>query len=193
MATLYNKQNVAVGHAVLWIADTGEELPPLSTGWGVSWPTPWRHPGATSEGVSLSVEIENNPINIEESATPALIVGSSVNITIEADLAEDVMENIQLAWGAGGALETTAATSTEPGFKTLTMSADLGQLAAGLDMKLRNGMFRRLHIPLCNSVGTTETSFRRSENARTYPLSIQSLSDPEEITLVEKTEEPTGV
>lgn len=192
MATLYNKQNVAVGIAVLWVAEFGTELPPLTTGWGVQWPTEWRHPGATSEGVSLSVELENQPINIEESATPALIVGTNLNITVEADLAEDVMENMQLAYGAGGTLATVAATATEPGYKRLTLSADLGELAIGLDMKLRSGLFRRIHIPHCNSVGTTETSYRRSENARTYPISIQSISDPEDIYIDEYMEPPTG-
>lgn len=192
MPPLYNKQNVQVGTATLWIAEFGTPLPDLTTGPDVAWPEPWRHPGGTSEGVSLSVELENNPINIEESATPALIVGSALNITIEADLAEDVLENIQLAYGGGGELVTVAATATEPGYKRLTLSSDLGELAAGMDMKLRTGMFRRMHIPFCNSVGTTETSYRRAENARTYPISIQSLSDPDQITIDEYTEDPTG-
>ena len=192
MALLYNKRNVAVGIAGLWVAEYGTELPPLTLGWGVQWPSEWRHPGATAEGVSLSVELENNPINIEESATPALIVGTNLNITMEADLAEDTMENMHLAYGAGGQLTTHAATEDMPGFKRLRMSADLGELAVGLDMKLRNGLFRRLHVPFANSVGTTETSFRRSENARTYPTSIQSLSDPEDIFIDEVIEEPLG-
>lgn len=192
MAILYNKQNVAVGVAVLWISDFGTALPSLTTGWGVTWPEEWRHPGATSEGVALSVELENNPISIEESATPALIVGTALNVSIEADLAEDVLENMQLAYGAAGTLTTVAATTTEPGYKRLTLSSDLGEIAVGLDMKLRNGMFRRMHIPYANSVGTTETSFRRAENARTYPISIQSLSDPEDITIDEYMEAPTG-
>lgn len=192
MAILYNKQNVAVGIAVLWVSEFGTELPPLTLGWGVQWPEEWRHPGATSEGVSLSVELENNPISIEESATPALIVGTNLNITLEADLAEDTLENMQLAYGAGGQLDTFAATDVMPGYKRLTLSADLGELAVGLDMKLRSGLFRRLHIPYANSVGTTETSYRRSENARTYPTSIQSLSDPEETYIDEVTEPPLG-
>lgn len=187
---LYNKQNVQVGIAILWLCEAGEEFPDLTEGFGVTWPSPWRHPGATNEGVSFSVEVESQQISIEESATPALVVGTNVAITVEADLAEDTLENMQLAYGAGGNLTTTAATQTMPGYKRLTLSADLGELAVGLDMKLRNGMFRRIHIPIMNSVGTTETSYRRAESARTYPMSLQSISDPEEIYIDEYMEDP---
>lgn len=191
MPVLFDKSKVAVGVATLYLAEADTPLPANTTGYETQWEDPWTPGGGTSEGVSLSVEPDTTEINIEESATAALTLVNTLNITVESDLAEDTLETMKFAYGGGGTLTTTAATTSEPGIKELTLSAELGVLAVGLEMKTRGGLWRRIYIPRCNSTGTTETSYRRTENARTYPITLSSISEPEEVKIIEKTDEPT--
>lgn len=200
MPVLFNKNNVAVGVATLYVAPADTEMPELSHSYDDPWPEPWTSGGATSEGVSLSVEPDTNEIPIEESPTPALILGNTLAITIESDLAEDTMDTMKLAYGAGGTLTVHAATAVLPGYKELTLSAELGILAVGLEMLVRKTpsdpssakFWRRYYIPRMTSAGTTETSYRRTENARTYPVSLSSISEPEEVRIIEMTAPATG-
>lgn len=192
MPVLFDKNKVAVGVATLYMAEGDTPLPELTQGYETAWPEPWTPGGGTAEGVSLSVEPDTSEINIEESATAALTLVNTLAITIESDLAEDTLETMKFAYGAGGTLTENAATADLPGYRELTLSAELGVLAVGLEMKTRGGMWRRIYIPRMNSAGTTETSYRRTENARTYPITLTSISEPHEVRILEKTAEPTG-
>jgi len=200
MPVLFSKDKVAVGVATLYIAPADTEMPPLSHTYEEVWPEPWTPGGGTSEGVSLSVEPDTSEITIEESPTAALILGNTLNITVESDLAEDTMETMKVAYGAGGTLSVHAPTALLPGYKELTLSADLGIVAVGLEMKVRRSasdpgagtFWRRYYIPRATSAGTTETSYRRTENARTYPISLTSISEPHEVRVIEMTAPASG-
>ena len=201
MPVLFNKDKVAVGVATLYLAPADTEMPPVSQAYETPWPEPWTPGGGTSEGVSISVEPDTSEITIEESPTPALILGNTLNLTIESDLAEDTMQTMKYAYGAGGTLTTHAATETLPGYEELTLSADLGILAVGVEMKVRRvatdpaspTFWRRYYIPRMTSAGTSETSYRRTENARTYPISLSSISEPSEVRIIEMTAPALGV
>lgn len=203
MATLFNKQNVAIGVAYPFVAhfedfDTatfpnGPVAPDLDDlVWGDPWPDPWIYVGATVEGATFSVEPSSKDIPIEESPTPALTLADTTDISITTELAEDVLQNLLLAYGGGGTIEVIAPGATTKGLKKLHLSSNFGLMAAGMDMKLRNGKTRRIMVPQMNSTGKAETSYRRSDSARTYPIEMHAVCEPEDVEIVEEDLPATG-
>jgi hypothetical protein len=189
IATLYNKANVAIGVANLYVAPADTPLVADTIDYGSPWGGLWVYQGGTVEGVKWSVEPDVKEHRIEESSTPALIVVDSTGVTVETELAEDVLENMKTAFGAGGTITVTPAASGVMGKKELKMADILGVVAVAFEAKTAAGFWRRVHIPRCNSVGKTETSYRRAENYRTLPVEFRAISDIPDITIREKTAE----
>lgn len=187
MAVLYNKANVQIGVANLFIAPANTSLPADSIDYGNAWGGDWVYVGATVEGVKFSIEPSTKNISIEESSTPALVTFDSVDISIESELAEDTLESMQLAYGAGGVITATSAGAGTIGKRELALSETLGEIAAGIDMQLRNGKWRRVLVPIMNSTGKVDTSYRRSDSARTYPIELHSICNLEDVIIREKT------
>jgi hypothetical protein len=189
MAYLINKDAVAVGVAYgYWGAyDPAAplELPADTVPFGGDWPTGWHGFGATNEGIRLSMEPDVETITIEESTTPALVVPNTVDITIEADLAEDTLENMLLGFGGGGSIATTAPGPGTVGIKRLNLANTVKVLSAALEMQTTAGYWRRIRVPRNNATGRTEIAFRRAAANRAYGVSFASLSDPSEIDVIE--------
>lgn len=187
MAILYNKQNVAIGFANLYVAPADTALVADSVDYGTAWGGLWVYQGGTVEGVKWSVEPDIKEHRIEESATPALIAVDTTNITIETELAEDVIENIKTAFGGGGTITTVPAASGVIGKKELKLADAVADLAVAFEMQTRAGFWRRVYVPRMNSVGKTETSYRRAETIRTYPIEFRAICNTEDVIIREKT------
>lgn len=185
MATLYNKQNVAIGVANLYVADIGTLLPADSISFGTAWGGAWTYQGASVEGLKFSIEPDVKEHRIEESATPALITVDTTKIMVETELAEDTMETLKLAYGGAGTITATAAGSGTIGKKELVLVDALKALAVGYEVATRAGFWRRFLVPQMNSIGKAETSYRRSESLRTYPVEFSAICDTSDVVIRE--------
>lgn len=190
--TLYNANNVTVGHAVLWLAPWLPTEPPTEL---VADNTPlfdvdawetagWFGPGATHEGYKIAVETSTTTITIEEQSTAVLEAIEGKTISIEAALAEDRLTTIQLSWG-GSDIATTAATASDPGVERMNLSDELQYFVGALETKNFAGLARRFYIPKLSATGSGDTEFRRAADKRTYPVKLTSLCKPSEIEIID--------
>lgn len=196
--SLYNANNVVVGHAVMWLAPWAaaavEPLVPDNTALfdADAWTTAgWVGAGATNEGFKVNVEQSTTTVTIEEQSTPVGETLEGKTLTIEAALAEDTLESMRLAWG-GGVITSTAAGVGQPGKRTMTLANDIAYYTVALEMRNFNGFARRIYVPKTAVSGSGEVSFRRAADKRLYPLRAASLSAPNEIQIVDITAAPTG-
>lgn len=192
--SLYDANNVVVGHAVLWIAPwvvgtPAKTLVPDSTPLFdvTTWETAgWKGAGATNEGFKVNVETSTTTVTIEEQSTPVdeTIEGKTLNI--EAALAEDTMQVLQWTWG-GGTIVTAAASAGVPGTDKMSLANSITYVTAALEMRNFKGFARRLYIPKMSISGSGEVSFRRSADKRTHPVRLGSLVAPSLIQIVDIT------
>lgn len=171
---------VLVGQAVMYTAPVGTAAPLDTLATGADWLSPWTHIGATEEGVSLAVGTDTVDIRIEEKLSPVYRLISASNIRVLTGLSQDTLASMKLAYG-GGTITTTAGVK-----ETLTLSPILEQIAVGFEAKGANGFARRLIVPKVVSVADITTPYRRTANNRAYGLELYSLSEREEISIVQK-------
>lgn len=195
VAALYDPNNVVVGNAVLfyapWIAPPGTVTPLVADTVDLfapaSWLSPWLAAGATHEGFKVNVDTSTTTINIEEQSTPVAETIEGKSLTIEAALAEDTIETMQLSWN-GGTITTTARTAgTVPGSKKMTLDDTVKYWTVALEMRNSFGLARRLYVPKCSASGSGDTNFRRASDKRTYPIRFASVCKPSDIQIVEIT------
>lgn len=193
MGLLYDANNVVVGKAVLWLAPEGTPMIaddiPLWGDYATEDPL-WKVAGATNEGFTLSTDVEITDITIEEQSTPVDQTVESQVLQIAAELAEDTVQTMK--WSLGGTITTTAAGAGTWGKDVLTLSDQLEYFAAILEMQNFAGFARRVYAPKWAGRGSGETAFRRAAEKRLWPVEFKSLSAPEDIQVVDLTEEPTG-
>jgi hypothetical protein len=181
----YEEFNVLTGPAQIWtkpyIFGTPAALPADTVLLGGLWPSPWRAIGATKEGVTGRFARSVQNITIEEQSTPVDQKTTSAAFTFTAQLSEDTLETIQLAYG-GGSIETTAAGAGTKGKKTLVLSEDTEYIAIGFETFAapREAVedetpWRRLLIPKASSAAEVETAYRRADGQRLYPVTFTSL------------------
>lgn len=189
---LYDADNVIVGNAVLMItpwtlvpAVIPPDSTPLFTPADTAW-TLWNSAGATNEGFKVNIEVSTTQITIEEQSTAVGNTVESKNIGIEAELAEDTVKTVQLAWG-GGTITTTAASSGIPGTDKMSLVDDIVFWTVCLETRNKQGRARRLYIPKTTIIGSGETSFRRAADKRMYPIAVTSVCKPSDIKLVDIT------
>lgn len=197
--SLYNAQNVVVGHAVCWMKpfdpDTPAELVADTTALfdADAWETAgWIGAGATNEGFRVNVESSTTPIPIEEQSTPVGENLESRTMSIEAALAEDTLENQRLAWG-GADITVAAATATDPGTRRMRLSSEILYYAVALEMRNFHGLARRIFVPKMSVTGSGDVAFRRAADKRAYPVRFNALTAPENIEIVDIVAAPTGV
>lgn len=191
--SLYNPDNVVVGHAMLmitpWIQGAVEAIPadatPLFTPDNAAW-TDWVSAGATNEGFKTNVETSTTQITIEEQSTPVGETVESKSIAIEAILAESTMESIRYSWG-GSAITTVAAGSGVTGTKKMTLTDDISYYTVCLETRNFNGFARRIYVPKVSITGSGEVSFRRAADKQMFPIRAASLCKPSDIQIVDVT------
>jgi hypothetical protein len=127
----YNTNQVIVGEAFVMTAPYGvasanqpepmvSDLIPYGDPWGGNW----TQIGSTNDGVTVGYEPKPVEIYIEEQPTPALVTIDTSNVSIKFTLAEDVLNNMLLAYGVGS-IATQAASATQIGKSTYTFGITL--------------------------------------------------------------------
>lgn len=190
----YNPNNVKVGEATVfiqpWIEGTPAELPDDTVALGTSWGGAWADLGATDQGFRVKVSTKTAEINIEEQSTPVDILADGKSITVSGTLAEDTMQVMRWAYG-GGELTVVAAGASQIGKTELTLQDDLEKWAIGVEVKNKEGFFRRILIPKVIITSDVETAYRRAAEKRMYPFEAVSICAPEEIVIRNMTAEET--
>lgn len=186
MAVTRDRTKVIRGFADIYVGDVGSALPADSVALGGAWPAGWDGIGFTEDGLEIEVGTDTDDITVEEQLTPVDIAVTGKSVMVRFSLAEDVVENMLIAYG-GGTLSTQAAGSGVVGKKTLTLGADLDRYALAFEAENSFGFFRRVLIPEVVSSGSVGTSYRKNEK-RLYPVEFRAICDPTDIDIVEKTE-----
>lgn len=138
--------NLVLGPATLYVADFGASEATLTTlaNLGTAPATPWRDLGATTDGVTLTIEQEYAELEADQILDRA---GSRLikrNFTIETNMAELTLENLKAALN-GGAITTATGTSTySPIVKP--NSAEPDYLALIIDGHAPSGKARRIIV-----------------------------------------------
>lgn len=192
VASLYNPDNVVVGNAYLfltpWVSGAVEPLIDDDADLfdPAAWTSPWFAAGATHEGFKINVDTSTTTVNIEEQSTPVAESVESKAIAIEAALAEDTLQSMQLSWG-GDDIVVTAPGVGIPGNSKMVLTDELQYYTAALEMRNHYGFARRIYIPKVSATGSGDVAFRRAADKRTYPIRFASLCKPSDIQVVEIT------
>lgn len=190
---IYDRTEVRVGMAQCYLAPYSATAPAVlpadTVALGAAWPSSpqvWVPIGATEEGVKFIFQRQTNDIRVEEQTTPVSVETTEININVQAVFAEDKFEAIRYACG-GGTITTVAASSGIIGKKTLLLSTDLEHYALGLELKNKQGFFRRMLIPDIVSIADVTAEYRRASTKRMYAANFRTLVKPEDIVWFEKT------
>ena len=188
----YTATNVVYGLGVLLYAT------PVSTTVGASVPSDanlgvfsswqglgWNYVGAVLDGVTLTYNPTTQDIVVEEQPTPVGVAVSTANLTVTANMSEETMANMNLAWGNSGSIATTAAGAGQPGKYVLTLSTTFQQVSVAVIGKNAYGYATVLYIPFMLSAGQVQTAYRRAAQQRVYPLTLNSVCAFNQITWTE--------
>lgn len=181
----YDTTQVLFGNAYLFTAPFGTATPSLdnmgdSTQWAASG---WTYNGATDQGVQNSFTPNMSLIQIEETPIPVASLVSTATFQITLSLAEENLSIINLAYGAGGTIQTFAAGAGQPVMQQLNLSTKFALLAAAILGQNNLGFPRIYYVPKIMSAGTVTTNFRRAANARLYPITLNALCDLSQIVI----------
>ena len=173
----YTTGNVIYGTGILFTAATGTSAPSdANLGVGSSWTgLGWAYVGALLDGVTVTFNPTTQDINIEEQPTPVGVAVTTANLTITANMSEETLANVNLAWGNAGSIAVTAAGAGQPGKSVLTLSTTLTEVAVALVGKNAYGYAGVLQIPNVISAGQVQTAYRRAAQQRVYPLTLNSV------------------
>ena len=175
------------GVGYLYTAPYGTSLPPyIDLGDETQWGS-WTFVGATDQGVQTAFTPSMSMIQIEETPMPVASLVSTATFQITASLSEETLGNINLAYGAGGSVASTAATGSVPGSSVLSLSDNFATLACAILGTNNYGYPRVFYVPKINSAGTVTTNFRRAANARLYPITLNALCDLSLIQVIDIT------
>jgi hypothetical protein len=180
--------NVLFGTAYLFTGPTTAVMPAdIDLGDSTKYLSPWSYIGATDQGVNVTFNPSVNKIQIEEQATPAASPVTTADFTLDFALSEDTLENMNLAYGAGGSIATTAAATGQPGKRVLTLSTNFATLATAMIGKNKLGFPRVIYVPRIQSAGQVQTAFRRAADKRMYPTTLNALCDLSQIVITDIT------
>lgn len=185
----YTPTNVLYGLGVLFTATVGTAVPSdQNLGVGTSWTgLGWAYVGAMLDGVTVTFNPTVQNILVEEQPTPVGVAVSTADLTITANLSEETLQNVNMAWGNGGSIAVTSPGAGQPGKSVLTLSTNFNQMAVALIGKNQEGYARVLEIPQVVSAGQVQTAYRRAAQQRVYPLTLNAVCPFTSITWVDLT------
>jgi hypothetical protein len=194
----WDTENVLYGVGYLFTAQFGTPLPADSdlgdaTKWAaVVTPGPWRYAGATSQGVTTTFNPSMTDLQVEEQPIPVAALVNTATYQITTSLSEETIDNINLAYGGGGAKTVTAAGAAQPGKTVLKLSSNFSVLAAAILGSNEQGYPRVFYIPKIQSAGQVQTAFRRAASQRLYPITLNALCDLSEMEIIDITAAATS-
>lgn len=185
----YTTTNVLYGTGILFTAVPGTAVPSdQNLGVGTAWTgLGWAYVGATEAGVTVTFNPSTQNINIEEQPTPVGVAVNTADLQVTCSLSEETLANVNLAWGNGGTIATTAAGAGQPGKQVLTLSTNFATMACAVIGKNQLGFARVLSIPLVISAGQVQTAYRRAAQQRLYPLTLSAICPFNQITWTDLT------
>lgn len=152
----------------------------------------WTYAGATDQGVTTTFNPSMSNIQIEEQVTPVASLVSTATYQVTFSMAQETIDNINTAYGAGGTKTVTAAGIGQPGKTVLNLSSNFALLACAILGKNEFGFPRVFYVPKINSAGQVQTAFRRAADKRMYPVTLNALCDLSEIEVIDITAAATG-
>ena len=158
--------NLVLGPASLYVADFGAVETTLTTLASLSVaPTGanWRDVGATTDGVTLTVEQEFTELEADQVID---IPGSRLtkrSLTVETNLAELTLDNLKTAIN-GGTITTGTGTTTFTPIVTAT-SAEPSYVAIIIDGIAPNGKNRRIIVRKALSTDSVEFAYNKEDQA----------------------------
>jgi hypothetical protein len=190
----YNTTNVLYGVGLLFTSPNpspgvGATVPTdANLGVGTQWlSSGWSYVGSTEAGVTLTFNPTTQNINIEEQPTPVGVAVNTADLQITANLSEDTLAHINMAWGNGGVTAVTPAGASQPGKSVLTLSTSFQTLSVALVGQNQFGFARVLYIPVVVSAGQVQTAYRRAAQQRLYPLTLTAICPFNAITWTDLT------
>jgi hypothetical protein len=190
----YTTTNVLFGVGIMFTSPNpslgvGATVPSdANLGVGSAWTgLGWSYVGATEAGVTLTFNPTTQDINIEEQPTPVGVAVSTANLQLTANLSEETLAHINLAWGNGGSTAVTSAGAGQPGKSVLTLSTVFQTLSVALVGQNQLGFARVLYIPVVVSAGQVQTAFRRAAQQRLYPVTLSAICPFNAITWTDLT------
>jgi hypothetical protein len=193
-APAYGTTDVLYGTGILFTAPNpspgvGATVPSdANLGVGSAWlGLGWGYVGATEAGVTQTYNPTTQNITIEEQPTPVGVAVSTATLQFTANLSEETLANINLAYGNSGSIATTPAGAGQPAKSVLTLSTTFATLSAALIAQNANGYATVLYIPEMISAGQVQTAFRRAAQQRLYPLTLSAICPFNSITFTELT------
>ena len=185
----YTTTNVLYGVGILFTAIPGTAVPSdQNLGVATAWTgLGWAYVGATEAGVTVTFNPSTQDLNIEEQPTPVAVVVNTATLQITCSLSEETLTNVNLAWGNGGSISTTAAGAGQPGKQVLTLSTNFASMACAVIGKNQLGFARVLSIPAVMSAGQVQTAYRRAAQQRLYPLTLNATCPFNQITWTDLT------
>lgn len=147
----------------------------------------WSYHGATDQGVTTTFNPSMSNIQIEEQVTPVASLVATATYQITFSMAEETIDNINLAYGSGGTKTVTASGVGQPGKTVLRLSSNFANLAAAILGANDLGFPRIFYIPKIQSAGQVQTAFRRAADKRMYPVTLNALCDLSQMQVIDIT------
>jgi hypothetical protein len=186
-----NTQNVLFGVGYLWTSPYNTALPAdVNLGDSSQWLiSGWSYVGATDQGVTLTFNPSMSNLQIEEQVTPIASLVSTATYQVTLSMAEETLNNINLAYGNAGTQTLTAANagSNQPAKTVLNLSSTFQNLACAVVGSNQEGYARVFYVPKVNSAGQVQTAFRRAADKRMYPVTLNALCNLNLIEIIDIT------
>lgn len=187
VAPTFDTTQVLYGVGYLMTAAYSTALPAdIDLGDSTKW-TNWTYVGSTEAGVNTNFNPNMTDLNIEEQPIPVATIVNTATYQITTSLSEETLTHINLAYGGGGSVQTTAASAGQPGKSVLTLSSSFSTLAAAILGRNSLGYPRVFYVPKVQSAGQVQTAYRRAAQQRLYPLTLNALCDLSQIQVIDIT------
>jgi hypothetical protein len=134
---------------------------------------PWTPIGATDQGWTWAAAKTLQDITIEEQTTLVNRLVTQQTMTVSGALSEDISSTLAIVYNMTNA--TTAATSTNPAYETLTLTDNPVTYAVALIMANKYTFPRWLYIPQATCLANVSAVFRRAAAKRMYAAEFSSI------------------
>lgn len=145
----------------------------------------WIPAGATEQGWQINYNPSVQDINIEEQQTAVDQQVTAAVLSFVANLAESTVQSMQ--WALAATKTVQAPDSTHFGKTTLALQASLPHYAVCVESKNKFGLPRRHYCPRMTSAANAGMNFRRAASSQMVPVTFTSISNQDEIQIVEIT------